>query len=228
MLKTKLKFVIAIVFLVISLVIVMFFKEYTYVFINYLFPIMFIYFVYDSLVVLFPKLHSYIPSKKHVIPVNKTLSPKSYQKLLSLKRNTNIRALITFILYFGALTTVGIIYLSYDFFEEIYLYILFLLINVFDYFCILVWCPFRAIILKNKCCYSCRITNWDRLMKFYILIFIPNLYTIILVTLGLLVFIIWEFNHQVSPERFYSISNTVLQCSSCTERTCHKKKEQLK
>ena len=62
-------------------------------------------------------------------------------------------------------------------------------------------------------------------MKFYILIFIPNGFTITLVVLGLLIFIIWEYYHQVHPERFYSVSNKVLQCNSCSEQTCHKKKE---
>ncbi len=223
MLNTKLKFVIALVFVLIPLIFVGFFKDYTNLFIDYLFPLMFLYFVYDSIVILFPNLHSYIPSKKHVIPGSTDLLPKRYQKLLTLKKNTNKRAIVTFILYFGALTFIGIIYLSYDFLEEIHLYILFLLFNMLDYFCILIWCPFKAIILKNTCCYTCRITNWDRFMKFYILIFVPTIFTVTLVGLGLAIFLIWEYYHLVYPERFYSISSKVLQCSSCTTHTCSKK-----
>ena len=224
MIKTKLKFALSLVFLSISVIFVGFFYNSLSILTNYIFPVLFAYFVYDSIIILFPKLHSYISSKKHMMPISNSLSKNATNTLKTLKNNTNKRAIVTFTLYFGVLTVVGILFLSYDFFKEIHIYLLFLLINVLDYFCIIIWCPFRALILKNSCCYTCRITNWDRLMKFYILIFIPNIFTVTLGVLGLLIFIIWEYHHQIYPERFYLISNKVLQCNSCTQQTCHKRK----
>ncbi len=222
MTKLKLKFALAGDFLLITIVFIVFFSDHLFIFTNWIFPVIFVYFLINSLYVLFPVLHSYIPSKKHVMSTNIQYDEA---KLSKLKSSNNKRALVSFILYFGALTVIGIIYLSYDFFEEIHIYLLFLVLNLLDYFCILVWCPFKNLILKNSCCYTCRITNWDRLMKFYILIFIPNIYTITLVILGILTFLVWEYQHQVHPERFYSISNEVLRCSSCNVNLCKKKKE---
>ena len=140
--------------------------------------------------------------------------------LLTTKKRNNWKALFTFVLYFGALTIIGLLYLSYNFLEDIYIYLLFLLINISDYFCILIWCPYKSIILKNSCCYTCRITNWDYLMKSYILIFVPNFFTLTLVILGILLFLVWEYNHHVYPERFYPISNDSLRCNNCNESLC--------
>ena len=36
---------------------------------------------------------------------------------------------------------------------------------VCDLICVLIWCPFR-LIMKNRCCTTCRIFNWDHLMMF--------------------------------------------------------------
>ncbi len=222
MIKTKLKFALSADFLLISVVFVVFFNNHLPILLNYIFPIMFVYFIVDSLIVLFPSLHNYIPSKKHLLIEQDQNISYNKDSLLNIKQSSNKRALLTFILYFGVLTILGIIYLSFDVFEEIHLYLLFLFINIADYFCILVWCPFKNFLLKNTCCYTCRITNWDRFMKFYILIFIPNIYTVSLVLLGIIIFIVWEYQHQIHPERFYSISNDVLKCSSCNEQLCNK------
>ena len=223
--RNRIKFVIAIVFLIISLIFAIFYKDDISIFKNYILPVIYIYFIYDSMTVLIPIPKAYLPSIKHFKKNYTETKDYDKNKLVLIKRDNNIRALITFILYFGALSILGVIYLKFDFIEDIYIYIIFLLLNLGDYVCILFWCPFRSIILKNNCCFTCRITNWDRLMKFYILIFIPNIYTLTLVSLGILIFIIWEYTHQIHPERFYSISNDTLCCKSCNETLCNKKKE---
>lgn len=223
--KIRLKFAVSIDFLLITLVFVFFFDEHIEILINYLFPLMFLYFVVDSMLVIIPNMSKYIPSVKHFSNFYIERSNYNKEKLSKIKKSTNIRALLTFILYFGALTVIGIVYLYYDFFEEIHIYLIFLMINALDYFCILVWCPFKKIILRNSCCHTCRITNWDRLMKFYILIFVPNIFTILLVILGLIAFLIWEYQHYTHPERFYLESNKILACNGCTDSSCDKKKE---
>jgi len=223
MVKTKLKFALSADFLLISVVFVIFFNDHLSILTNYIFPIMFIYFVVDSLIVLFPIFHEYLPSKKFSSSSAVIIQDYNKESLKQIKNSNNRKAVLTFIFYFGSLTILGLLYLSYDFFEEIHIYLLFLLINLLDYFSILIWCPFRRIIFKNSCCYTCRITNWDRLMKFYILIFVPNIFTISLVILGIVIFLIWEYHHQIHPERFYSISNKVLRCDSCNEYMCKNK-----
>ena len=50
------------------------------------------------------------------------------------------------------------------------------LFYVCDLICVLIWCPFR-LIMKNRCCTTCRIFNWDHLMMFSPLIFVGGLLT---------------------------------------------------
>ena len=51
-----------------------------------------------------------------------------------------------------------------------------LLYSVCDMICILFFCPFQTWIMKNKCCTTCRIYNWDYAMMFTPLIFINNIF----------------------------------------------------
>ena len=183
---------VAIIILIITSIFALFLKDNISIFNNYILPVIFIYFIFDCMTVLIPNIIKYIPSVKHFQKNYKESKDYDKNKLIIIKRDSNLRALVTFILYFGALTIIGLLYLRIDEIEVMHIYLIFALLNLADYICILFWCPFRSIILKNNCCYTCRITNWDRLMKFYILIFIPSFYTITLVILGILIFVIWE------------------------------------
>ena len=54
------------------------------------------------------------------------------------------------------------------------LIILSLLYSVGDMVCILFFCPFQVLFMKNRCCVSCRIYNWDYPMMFTPIVFIKN------------------------------------------------------
>jgi len=223
--KTKIKFVLSIIFLFNSIIIALFYKEYTATFEKYLLPLFFLYFLIDSLIMLFPLYNKAIFSSKHL---KIHFHPKKIFNLTILKEHIkvdNLKAIGIFIVYFGFLTILGLLYQKYDSFEKIHIYVLFFAANFADYFCILIWCPFRSLILKNMCCNQCRISNWDRLMKFFILLFVPNFFTISIVILGLIVFLVWEINHLKHPERFYLISNDYLSCNNCNFPQCKKNKE---
>ena len=90
---------------------------------------------------------------------------------------------------------------------------------VCDLICVLVWCPFR-LIMKNRCCTTCRIFNWDHLMMFSPLLFVGGFYAISLVVLALLAWLIWELCVMMYPERFWDHSNVALRCSECTDKLC--------
>ena len=104
-----------------------------------------------------------------------------------------------------------------------------LLISLFygacDMICILFFCPFQTWMMKNKCCGSCRIYNWDYAMMFTPLIFIRSGYTISLVVLSLLLLIRWEVGVRMHPEFFCEASNDSLSCANCSEKLCHHKKQ---
>ena len=90
---------------------------------------------------------------------------------------------------------------------------------VCDLFCVLIWCPFRLIML-NKCCTTCRIFNWDHLMMFLPIVALNSFFSWSLVLFSLLVWIVWEVCVLVYPERFWENSNMALRCSECTDKLC--------
>lgn len=90
---------------------------------------------------------------------------------------------------------------------------------VCDLICVLIWCPFR-LILRNKCCTTCRIFNWDHLMMFSPFLLTPGVYTTSLLAMSVLVFLVWELCIYLHPERFWEFSNLALQCSECTDKLC--------
>ena len=97
--------------------------------------------------------------------------------------------------------------------------------SVCDMICILFFCPFQTWIMKNKCCTTCRIYNWDYAMMFTPLIFIPHVFTWSLLGISLLLLIEWETIYKTFPERFTENCNSSLSCTNCQENLCQHKKQ---
>ncbi len=97
--------------------------------------------------------------------------------------------------------------------------------SVSDMICILFFCPFQTWFMKNKCCGSCRIYNWDYAMMFTPLIMIPNPIAHALFAVALLLLIAWEISVMVHPERFSTATNACLSCENCREKLCHHKRQ---
>ena len=94
-----------------------------------------------------------------------------------------------------------------------------------DYICILFFCPFQTVLMKNKCCINCRIYDWGHFMMFTPMLFIKNFYCWSLFFTSLVVLIHWEISYAKHPERFWEGSNKTLQCRNCKERTCQIKRK---
>lgn len=94
---------------------------------------------------------------------------------------------------------------------------------VCDIVCILFYCPFQSLIMKNRCCLGCRIYNWDYFMMLLPLVFIKSFYTWSLVGVALLLFFRWEVSYYTHPERFSDQTNKALQCTQCSELLCKHK-----
>ena len=90
---------------------------------------------------------------------------------------------------------------------------------VCDLICVLIWCPFR-LIMKNKCCTTCRIFNWDHLMMFLPIVTVNSLYSWSLVIFAFIIWLIWEVCVFTYPERFWENSNMALKCTECTDKLC--------
>ncbi len=132
--------------------------------------------------------------------------------------STTKSAYKVFLIWVSLLTVIGVLY-----FVNLLGYKELLLISVIfyvcDLICVLIWCPFR-LIMKNKCCTTCRIFNWDHLMMFSPMVFIGSFYTTSLILLAFAGWILWELCIMMYPERFWENSNAALKCSECTDKLC--------
>ena len=119
---------------------------------------------------------------------------------------------------FGALRMLGV-------FDEGIMILLSCLFSVCDMICILFFCPFQTWFLKNKCCSTCRIYNWDYAMMFTPLFFVKSFYSWSLLAMSVLLLLRWEITFYRAPERFAESTNGYLHCQNCTEKLCSHKKQ---
>ena len=99
--------------------------------------------------------------------------------------------------------------------------------SVCDMVCILFFCPFQTWFLKNKCCGTCRIYNWDYAMMFTPLFFVSRSYAFSLLALSTALMIRWEITFYLHPEYFSENTNEYLRCKNCPEKLCSHKKQLL-
>lgn len=121
-------------------------------------------------------------------------------------------------------SAIGVLYYTHVI-DTFVLLLISLAYSVCDMICILFFCPFQTWMMKNKCCGSCRIYNWDFAMMFTPLIFVPTAYTWSLLGVAVLLLVVWEVMHKRHPERFYEETNISLTCANCSEKLCQHKKQ---
>ena len=92
--------------------------------------------------------------------------------------------------------------------------------SVCDMICILFFCPFQTWLLKNKCCGTCRIYNWDYAMMFTPLFFVGTSYAWSLLVLSIALLVRWEVTFFLYPELFSENTNEYLRCKNCKEKLC--------
>ena len=115
-------------------------------------------------------------------------------------------AAIGLLVWLGVLNTAGVFVISAAFY-------------VCDLICVLIWCPFR-LLMKTRCCTTCRIFNWDHWMMFSPFIFAGGFYCKSLLAMSILAWLLWELCVMMYPERFWEKSNLALKCSECTDKLC--------
>lgn len=102
------------------------------------------------------------------------------------------------------------------------MFLLCTLLYVADSICLIKWCPFSALFMKNRCCTTCRIHNWDRLMSFSPLLFVPGFFSVSLMLAATALLCVWEVTFILHPERFWEGSNAALLCKNCKTSNCGK------
>ena len=136
----------------------------------------------------------------------------------------NHGTLLVALIWILANTVLGALYME-GIFDDGIMILICSFYSVCDMICILFFCPFQSWILKNKCCCTCRIYNWDYAMMFTPLYFVRKSYTWSLVILSLALLVRWELSFYFHPERFSEKTNAYLHCSNCTEKLCYHKNQ---
>lgn len=113
------------------------------------------------------------------------------------------------------------------------MFIIALAYGICDMICILFFCPFQTLMMRNRCCGSCRIYNWDFPMiatPLIVVMFLPfdlyySIFAIILVSCALILLLRWEITYRLHPERYTINTNASLHCVNCKEKLCVHKKQ---
>lgn len=168
-----------------------------------------------------------IPIKKHIPLGSQKLFRQRFKPIKekinypALKNHilTTTKAAGTVMLLWVALVAfIGTLYFC-NIIDKKILLLISIVFYVCDLICVLIWCPFR-LILKNRCCTTCRIFNWDHLMMFSPLVFMGGFYALSLFGMSVLVWLMWELSIMIFPERFWEFSNDALKCANCTDKLC--------
>ena len=142
----------------------------------------------------------------------------NYEALKNYVVTTTKAAYKVFVIWGLLIIGIGILYYN-GVINKIGIFMISVFFYVCDLICVLIWCPFR-LLMKNKCCTTCRIFNWDHIMMFSPLIFIGGFFSISLVIMAVLAWLIWELCVMIYPERFSEMTNAALKCSNCTDKLC--------
>ena len=119
---------------------------------------------------------------------------------------------------------IGALYYT-DIIDEGILLLICLAYSVCDMICILFFCPFQTWFMKNKCCTTCRIYNWDYAMMFTPLVFTNDPFYWSILACAIILLIRREITYKLHPKRFSEATNSSLSCANCTEKLCHHKKQ---
>lgn len=188
----------------------------------YLLIVIWLFFMLEMLARLFPSSSESLGCQKqfgrNYIPGNEQTEPGQKQK-----RKYQQDVIVIIIVWVVINAGVGLL-CFYGIIDEWILLLISLFYAVSDVICILFYCPFQSLIMKNRCCVTCRIYNWDFIMMFTPMIFIKSFYSISLFAISLLIFIKWEVDYVTHPERFFEETNARLSCNACSEKLCSFKK----
>ncbi|MBO5341919.1 MAG: hypothetical protein J6A73_04430 [Lachnospiraceae bacterium] len=91
---------------------------------------------------------------------------------------------------------------------------------VADLICVIFYCPFQHLFMKNRCCVTCRIFAWGIPMMLTPMFWILSFYSTSLSVMAIIATVMWEIVYHRHPERFLEISNASLQCVNCKDKMC--------
>ncbi len=171
--------------------------------------------------VFFPTFNKHVSCGRHLAKhFQPTAQLYTEEQLMESVRTNNLGALRSALFWAVLLSVIGLLrYLGILGARGIHLLVVFFYFA--DEFCINVWCPFRAWVIRNLCCNTCRIFNWGHFMIFSPYLFLPSFWTLSLVAVSAAILLQWEVMHARHADRFSAITNANLQCINCLKAQCH-------
>lgn len=143
----------------------------------------------------------------------------SLRSVLYRDRTREIVPVLIFWIVFNALVAMTL--LHFDVLNERTALVWSLSYFLFDMVCVVLWCPLQLVLMRNRCCTTCQIFNWDAIMVATPLLFVGGWFGWILVTLAIIVLARWELAALRHPERFDERTNARLTCIQCEDRLCY-------
>ena len=176
--------------------------------------------IIDMIIQLMPiKAHISIGSQKQFLKMFRPIKESfNYKKLKQYIVSTTKSAYKVFIIWCVLITAIGLLHTA-GIIDTAMILLISIFFYVCDLICVLIWCPFR-LIMKNRCCTTCRIFNWDHLMMFSPLIFVHGFFTYTLLIFAFAIWLVWELCVMMYPERFWENTNVALRCSECSDKLC--------
>ena len=86
------------------------------------------------------------------------------------------------------------------------------------------FCPLR-LVMRNKCCNTCRLNHWHPLMMVAPFLAVPGVVTWTLAGFAVVFAFMGELNCRMHPERFLEKTNAALRCEKCDRNLCPKKRK---
>ena len=158
-------------------------------------------------------------SQKHFrfryLPIRETFNYQALRRHIVETTKSAYKVFAIWIAVVGVLALLRV----FGFLSDAALLMVTIVFYVCDLICVLVWCPFR-LILKTRCCTTCRIFNWDHLMMFSPMLPVRGFFSVSLVIMAFAVWLIWELCIMMYPERFWENTNAALKCENCTDKLC--------
>jgi len=178
------------------------------------------------LVFMFMMLLHIFPTEKVSMAIRKADKKKyeeqeNYSELELFKyvQKQNIRAWTVMLVWLSFNAIFGVLYLM-RVLDNADLLMLTVFYFLCDYICILFYCPFQSVIMKNRCCVNCRIYEWGHFMMFTPMLFIRNFFSWSLFFTSCVVLLKWEIIYAKHPERFWDGTNKNLKCANCKDKIC--------
>lgn len=139
----------------------------------------------------------------------------------SIRRNRMHEVVPVIVFWLTFNVAVGLLLDKFGFFNPSTVLLWVLFYFMFDMISVVLWCPLQLVFMRNRCCTTCQIFNWDGIMTSTPLFAIGCWFSWLLILLSAIVLLRWELAFLRHPERFDERTNASLQCANCTDKLCH-------